>query len=334
MTRDNNLTVCSVSFNSQDYLQLNWQLTQELNNQQNCQWIIAENTPNWSASNKYEIAGDRCLIIEGAVPDPNLAPSYHHADALNKVLGFVKTRFLLILDPDFYIVRPNWIEGITQYMISQDLSFFGVPWNPKWYTKYRYFPCVHCLFIDLNKVPLKDINFTPNLLVSKEIKDSKKESMKEIIKGKPPYLRDLAKTISRLLQMSRRISIGLSHDTGHRLFEQYVDRLEFKRECVVPVFCPKTEVIYPELSTWFNQIYELFLPDSLCFIPKQKGYYTESGFRDRGYPDLRALGWEEFFWQGEPFGFHLRSQRQDQAEIEARKVTLEQSLKVFTAKIN
>lgn len=328
------MTVCSVSFDSQDYLQLNWQLTQELNNQQNCQWIIAENTPNWSASNKYTMAGDRCLIIQGTMPDPNLAPSYHHAAALNKVLGFVKTRFILILDPDFYIVRRGWIEEIIQYMKSRNLSFFGVPWNPRWYTKYRYFPCVHCLFIDLEQFAQTSIDFTPDLLSAKEVKYSKKKSIKKSIKDQPKLLSYFLDTLSKQFQISRRVSIGLSHDTGHRIFEQYVDRLEFKRECAVPVFCPQADILYPEQLSWFNQLYEQFLPDHLCFIPKQKGYYTESGFRDRGFPDLRSLGWEEFFWQGEPFGFHLRSQRQDQAEIEARKAILEQSLKVFKAKMN
>ena len=55
-----------------------------------------------------------------------------------------------------------------------------------------------------------------------------------------------------------------------------------------------------------KKLTDYWLPDHLCYYPKRAGYYTESGFGDRGYPDTTAYGWEEFVWQQEPFGFHLR----------------------------
>ena len=50
------------------------------------------------------------------------------------------------------------------------------------------------------------------------------------------------------------------------------------------------------------------MPDRLSLTPKRKSYFTERRFQDYGLPDLDARGWEEFLWQGEPFGFHVRSQ--------------------------
>ncbi len=31
-----------------------------------------------------------------------------------------------------------------------------------------------------------------------------------------------------------------------------------------------------------------------------------TGFAGSGNPDLNAVGWEEFFWKGDSFGFHVR----------------------------
>ena len=53
---------------------------------------------------------------------------------------------------------------------------------------------------------------------------------------------------------------------------------------------------------------ERLLPDRWCLVPKRPGYFSETGFRDRGLADLEGRGWEEFLWRGEPFGFHVRSQ--------------------------
>ena len=53
----------------------------------------------------------------------------------NKIL----TNYLLVLDPDFFILQNDWIKNITEFMETDDIDFFGSPWHPKWYTKYRDF---------------------------------------------------------------------------------------------------------------------------------------------------------------------------------------------------
>ena len=92
--------------------------------------------------------------------------SYQHSAALNQFLRdhTVHTPYLLILDPDFFIVRSNWIADVISHMSSRGLAFFGATWHPKWYSKYRYFPCVHCMFIDARKIDCRELDFTPDLV--------------------------------------------------------------------------------------------------------------------------------------------------------------------------
>jgi hypothetical protein len=360
-----NLTICSVSFHSRDCLELNLKLTKALNTQDNWTWIIINNSPR-NNNEEESLEDDKCLVIDGVSPDTNLPysciGSYHHATALNRALDYIKTRYLLILDPDFYIVRQDWVQFVVDYMESNHLVFFGVPWHPKWYTKYRYFPCVHCLFIDLNKISKENIDFTPNILPAierkrtsiekKRLQKQEKIEQKKLKKQAKSHNKDraksllqdlwdirkvfnfkkleknirkkfkLVKNIRKKLLTNKRQSIGASHDTGYKIFELYGNKLEYKTECALPVFRPAFEAQSPEHVLWYNKVYEHFLPDRLCFIPKKRGSYSRVGFGELGYPDVTYLGWEEFIWQGRPFGFHLRSLRQDKSESDGEKAVL------------
>ena len=92
--------------------------------------------------------------------------SYQHAGALNQFLvnHEILTPYLLILDPDFFILRENWIRTVTSHMSQKGLAFWGAPWHPKWYSKHRYFPCVHCFFFFTWQVDCQRLDFTPDLI--------------------------------------------------------------------------------------------------------------------------------------------------------------------------
>ena len=49
------------------------------------------------------------------------------------------------------------------------------------------------------------------------------------------------------------------------------------------------------------------VPDRLRLVPRRPGAFTERSFLEELCPTAWAHGWEEFFWGGEPFAFHLRS---------------------------
>ena len=101
----------------------------------------------------------------------------------NKIL----TNYLLVLDPDFFILKNDWIKNITEFMETDDIDFFGSPWHPKWYTKYRDFPCVHCLFMNMNRVKQESLDFIPNLINKTSLKKLKNKS-KNIQKDIPKEL--------------------------------------------------------------------------------------------------------------------------------------------------
>ncbi|MFC1453450.1 hypothetical protein ACFLSJ_08930 [Verrucomicrobiota bacterium] len=157
------LTLCTVSFGSKVFLDLNRRLADALNGERPWEWLVVENSPAGSPD-ALDGSDSRFTLLGGVEFErKQRAPaSYHHGRALNHALEHVRTRFALVMDPDFYIVRPGWADTVPQHMEDRGLCFFGVPWHPKFYTKYRYFPCAHCMFVDLVRAPRESLDFRPS----------------------------------------------------------------------------------------------------------------------------------------------------------------------------
>jgi hypothetical protein len=297
------LTICTVSFESKRFLKLNWELSSLLNCEQKLTWLVAENSPSCS-NDSLKLDDSNFDVIPGANYETKVwaSASYHHAAAMNKILPQIKTRYALFLDPDFYIIRKSWIKDILDHMEANDLSFFGAPWHPKYYIKDRYFPCVHCLFIDLKKVPLNSLDFSPvysevPAYASSDSLECGKEILQKLSKKLTYFSSSSLKRID-FLEIRKRIYIGASKDVSYLISEKYKNDKKHKNECLVPSF----ESDLPARK----MLIEKLLPDHLCFIPKRKGYFTRQKFNDCGFADLDSYGWEEFFWNGSPFGFHVR----------------------------
>jgi hypothetical protein len=305
------LTICSSAIPiDKPYIKLNWELTKRLNRKDGWVWLVLADNDEGPPGEKIAGIGDeRYVIIEG-IECETTGPSrgsYHHAAALNKALGCIHTRFVLFLDPDFYIVRKTWMDDVIAHMVNNNLAFFGVPWHPKLHNKYRHFPAVHCLFIDLEKAPVESLDFTPNL--------DKAFTRFDVTKGKLPLilrqrLGPVVKTL-KALTLEDRQSIGSSRDTGYLLFKQYGGDNSLRSECVTPVFRPRSDFRGPAYAkSRLNLLIERALPDRMCFIPKKPNYYTKTGFREMGYFDASSRQWEEFIWHDQPFGFHFRGYQQ------------------------
>lgn len=288
------VTICTVSFHNAPHLKLNYEWTEILNQGAGtAHWVVAENSPP-QAQDRLT-AEDPCFqVIEGAPPGD--APNLHHTLALHKCFDYVKTRFALILDPDFYIVRPDWIDAVTQHMLRQELAFFGVPWHPRFASKYRYFPAVHCFFVDRSRVTLDKLDFRP----------PKQGTGVTPANGGVPT--------SRLLDKDKPASVvnwlGLGArrktftDTGTRVYQSFVSDPSIRYECALPVFRLPEDA--PVSRAWRSRLLEQFLPDHLCYLPKRRNSYTSGGLRELGYLKDAPPDWEEFMWQGAPLGFHVR----------------------------
>ena len=285
------LTVCTVSFHNAPHLALNWQLADVLNRDgSTIRWVVAENSPP-GVPDRLRTDDGRFDVIAGASPD--YFPNFQHAVALHRCFDQVATRFVLILDPDFYIVRPNWVSTVIQYMNRQGLGFLGVPWHPRWTGKFRYFPAVHCFFVDTERVALSDLDFRP-LGEAKWRRSA----------GEPGLEEDAPKSglLGRALGLEARRKNYM--DTGPRVYQRYAGTQAVQYECAHPVFRLPQDLTFSR--SWRLRLLERFLPDELCYLPKRRDSYTGRGLRELGYlADAPGL-WEEFMWQGLPLGFHVR----------------------------
>ncbi len=332
------LTIGSVYYSKENLnlLKLNFYLTKKLNPTSDFCWLIVDNSPEGS---QYKIKEEatNIKVIKGVKKINKLhAPgSYHHAAAINLSLEHVRTRFLLVLDCDFFIVWGNWINEILDHMQKNNLSFLGSVWHPAWYAKYRYFPSIHCFFIDLGKVDVKKLNFTPDIKDNIEVYD---EALKRLSSKFAAYesrfihslettglnvlknplstlLYSLhrtfgySKAIFDMLTLRDRRLIGASRDTGYRIYKKFCQS-NHKYETFTPVYRIPQFFRGPFYATTsLNRFLEKFLPEQLSFIPKKEGYFTEQGFKGKIYSKLGRYNFEEFMWQGQPFGFHVRGER-------------------------
>lgn len=315
---NNDLTIISVYHNalSKRLLELNYETTRRLNPGVKLTWLVADSTPIGFTD---KIDAQKFTVVPNA-KDYHGSGSHQHAGGINVCLAHVKTRFVLSLDNDLYIVRRDWIRDVLAFMQTHDLSFFGVTYHPRDYPKYRYFPSVVCMFIDLKKVPLDSLDFTPqyattesgHIIRTDKDRDTRKKIMRKKIK--PMMGKHIGAMLARMMRTcditSRRLNIAAARDTSYQIYARYGNDFAHKRAYVQPVFNPTQEsALSGRIFMPLNRLVEAWLPDSLCYIPKKSEFFITSGFHERGFADCVGNGWEEYMWQGEPFGVHIRGSK-------------------------
>lgn len=315
LSRD--LTIASVFHSKDTYelLALNHRAVSRMNPGVPLRWLASDGT---EPDERVAMDRDAFTVVPGFHPGnapssvtsrsdfSQFVNSYLHAASMNDLVRRVRTRFMLILDNDFFIVRPHWIREVLAHMERKNLQFFGAPFHPRRFDKYRYFPCQQCLFVDCAAIDPRTLDFR-----GRHGEDF----------GALAALRE--KVVKKALHAidPKRYRIGRSRDTSYEVFARYGTDPRVRSETVQPVFDPARDFsdasrfTAPSFAaTRANRIIERFLPDRLSYIPKQEGYVAGTGFREAGYADVRGngedvngLAWEEYIWRGAPFGFHLQS---------------------------
>ncbi|MDP3772201.1 MAG: glycosyltransferase [bacterium] len=313
------LTIISVYHNrlSGRLLRLNGEITRRLNPNAKMQWLVGDNTPpGFPVEDKITAEGFT------VIPNPHDYKgrgSHQHAGAINLCLSQVTTRFVMSMDSDFYILRPGWIEDILSHMQENNLAFFGVTYHPEEYVKYRYFPSVVCVIIDLSGVRREDIDFAPEHVFAvsgRAVTVNKKTRKKRIFRKRVRhvlahgFMNGLFR-FKRMLDFSaRRRLIGSARDTSYAIFRRYGSDQSLGREYVQAVFDPVHDLhLAAMLPLRLNALFERLLPDQLCYVPKRRDAYTPMDFRARGFPDCGGYGWEEYIWKDIPFGIHIRGSK-------------------------
>jgi len=277
-------------------------------------------------------------IIElpgGTVPDT--APSnswegYHDGAATNALLSHVKTRFALILDYDFFAIRKNWITETLNYMKEHNVALLGAPYHPKYWTKFRYFPAKYFLLVDLEKIgnEFYEWDFRPQY--TKE--DVQKNEAARAHKMAHSARKHLSPSwFQRFIAANKkRRYLGKSKDVCFYLYTRYYKNPKTPVECLVPAVRYQDFVYHYGVPRFVQPLlyaFEKLFPEKWTFVPKKKGYFTFTRFRNFGYYDALKEGLEEYFWQGKPFGFHLRGFKERRAKEIGRPFDPEETVNLI-----
>lgn len=290
-----------------DFVRQNVDLIRELNPGFPYRILVVDN----SSTDRSELALDdpRCEVIPGCARDEskpsNCRNSYHHGAALNHAAQRVDTPLLLVMDPDLFVVRPRWLSEIVTHMERKELAFFGVPWHPRWYNKYREFPCVHLQLIDLRRVARQQLDFMPDILNARDW--SRGLSWNTAVGGKRRSLLHamVALLYGAFYPLAVRHRINCARDTGYWTWARFQGRV--KAEIVSPVVDFPRHFYKPaHLTRRWGVVLEHAMPHKLSFFPRPGTYVERRDAPGFDVPHLEAMDPELFVWRGAPFALHIR----------------------------
>jgi len=291
------LTICSVGFRARQCLEMNDALMKTLNpGIPPPDWLVFDN--NVDARELIPSDDPRFIVVRPSSRDTDMG--YEHALGIAELLSRVRTRFLLVQDPDCFLVQPDWIRGVTSYMDEHQLGFFGTPINPRRHNSYRYFPYMVCMFVDLARVPAADLCFIPDVW--------------RLTTNVTYRLRRTLTAIPKIGALFRWLLTEQWLTNGWRIKAQYGDGRLVKHESVQPVWDVNEAIPAGSLK----RLVHALTPASISPVPKLKDYCSPAGFSTMGAPDVAGLGWEEFVWRQQPFAFHVGSVHGKPGQYEAQ----------------
>lgn len=299
------MTLCSVSFHSAEYLSLNERLVRTLNPDVDARWIVAENSPTGT---NFRLDDDDPRFTMLAGEGPRHLPNYQHTLALRRCTDQSTTRFVAVIDPDLFVVRPNWISDVIVHMQANGLALMGVPWHPQSLGKYRYFPAVHLTVFDTALFPREQIDFRPDYpdgdddptwptgwtLESSYFVRSRTAALL----ARLPWFRDRRQYYT---------------DTGSRLYKRWVDDPNVRYETLVPRWTA------PENKRASRAILAALMPDELSYSPKHYPRASYDPYTMRTAVDELPPHWECFEWQRRFFAFHVRGNLDRQERQQERE---------------
>ena len=132
-----------------------------------------------------------------------------------------------------------------------------------------------------------------------------------------------------MLTQVERLQVGQTADTGTRVFRRFGADRKTRFEMALPVFHETRDALAPKQAcTGLARRCERLLPARFRYFP-EPATFTARSFSERGFPDARALGCEEFVWRDQPFGFHFRQTAQADFPDASRKGALENLVAAF-----
>lgn len=186
--------------------------------------------------------------------------------ALMMGLRAVDTRYICVLDPDFFVICPHWIDAMKAHMEATGVGIITAPPYPTHYNK-RNTVTNNFIFIDTEKFPKALINFVP--------------SKRDVVWNKIGVI--IANTKGHALYHYFRKNVF--YDCG----DQIEMRAETKIEHLTALYNHKRSPYY----SWFERI----VPKRFRLINNNVPYLPLAAL------DTNKEVW---LWSGIPFGIHLR----------------------------
>jgi hypothetical protein len=270
------ITILFTNYKTERFIELNINLIKDLNEYENVHFYVVNNDPK-SFIRELNLHKFITIFDNPVSPENHINASYHHASAINYGISKVTTDFLIVLDADFFIVHTNWIKETINFMLKNSKVVFGSPYHPRYFTKYRYFPCGHFMIFDLSQIDKNILDFTPQLNSYQQLQE----------KCDKLYVPGFLKKF---------LYNGKSKDTGYLVYEKLHLKDEVNYASLIPVI---------DKYGWKSKLLASILPEKLSVIPKRKETYSHKLF-DVKYIEQQFERWEQYYWGNTPYAIHLR----------------------------
>ena len=204
-----------------------------------------------------------------------------------------KAKYLLIIDPDFFVIKENWLKEQIDFMEQNNIDIISAPYHPvKDWIKPKNIPTVYFLLINSYKISKDQINFFPPL--EKEISNKKKIFQNKI--SFDFFIKFFIYFIGSIFGDKNRYLIGSLGDTGYNLGNLKKDS---NCEFLSPAINKIRDLGYNKL------LLDFFVNDKYKIIHKRNNFSFKT-FKNFKLYDFRKIGCQEYFWKKNPFAFHLR----------------------------
>lgn len=200
------------------------------------------------------------------------AGSKHHASGLHLGLQLIYSKKiysnLAILDPDFFIIKKNWID----FFLKEKKKRFSSVWSPEFIGHDLNTPCVHFMFIkDCNK-HIPHLDFTPDREINIDIKEKFKANT---------FLKSRANTFFKRLKVHLILNKldGSNCDTGYRntkYFKKYsFVRLDFSAAPKNKFFKVEKKLTIRRTERLFFRIFFKKIYSRFLYMQKSTERYDE-----------------------------------------------------------
>lgn len=265
-------------------------------------WVLVDNSVDEALAPLERECGFEW--VKGVAPPADAAasgPSMHHALGLRRGLSAVSSRYLLILDPDFFLLAPDALDRILAAMTQRKLVALGAPWTPELHYKWRGAPCLHCLLLDLKSVPKQSLRFEPE-------EDPQVDDVVNRAARRARSLGPLHALLGPLHQFTTgRIGIGQSRDTGWQVARELTRHHAGNVGLLPAAVFDRERFEHPwHLRYGWGWLVERNLPARWSYLPPADHYDLVEG---ADVAEIKRLKLDAFDLHDSLFALHARRSR-------------------------